>query len=300
MANTKISDYAELTTPADTDWLVTEQEDVSNKKLAWGTIKNRVWLPPGYISGLVPSNDTDTDHDILVSAGYCIDSTNAKEMTLASGITKQIDAAWAVGSAAGGLDGTESSGGTPDASTIYHIYLIKRSDTGVVDVCFSENGPATGPSRDGTPIPAAYDYWRWIGWVKTDAPANIVPGNWIGNSNQLEFWFKARYSLATGLTQTSYTAQATTGAIPSGIVSEALFGATGAADAGGMWLSSDGTNAKIIFSAINTSSAVGERNELYYAQFGSSIFIPIIANQIYYKVGGSTIALYLRAVRYWR
>ena len=297
MADTKISDYAALTVPEDTDLIVTAQEDVSNKKLTWANLKNRVWLPPGYISGLVPSNDTDTDHDILVSAGYCIDSTNAKEMTLASGITKQIDAAWAVGSAAGGLDGTESSGGTPDASTIYHIYLIKRSDTGVVDVCFSENGPATGPSRDGTPIPAAYDYWRWIGWVKTDAPANIVPGNWIGNSNQLEFWFKARYSLATGLNQASYTAQATTGAIPAGIVSEALFGMT-ANDNSMMWISSDGINAKTIAGGVSAGSSIGTSAELYGSR--ATVFVPIIGNQVYYKVASGTWVLYLRGVRYWR
>ena len=264
-------------------YIITPDTNAGNKR--W--ILQPMW-GENHISGLVLSNGTNADHDIDISTGSCFDSTNTTGMFLTSVLTKQIDVAWAVGNAGGMFTGTVAN------DTIYHKFLIKRSDTGVVDAGFDTSATAANK-------PANYDYYRWLGWVKT-APAatTIIPGNWIGNSNQLEFWFKARYSLATGLNQTSYTAQATTGAIPSGIVSDALFGVTGTADAGGVWLSSDGTNAKTIFSAINTSSAVGGRNELYYAQFGSSTFIPIIANQIYYKVGGSTIALYLRAVRYWR
>jgi len=257
-------------------------------------------LPLGYVSGLVPSNHTDTDHDISISAGKARDSTDAVDMTLASAIVKQIDAAWAVGTAAGGLDGTESVGGTPDASTIYNIFLIKRSDTGVVDVCYSENAPATGPSRDATPIPVAYDYWRWLGWVVTNGSANITLGDWVGGSDGLTFWFKARYSLATGLTQTSYTTQATTGAIPSGITSEALFGGTTTANTADIYLSSDGTNAKTIFKGSNLDNAIGSQNELYHDGWASPIPIPIVGDQVYYKISGNTLALYLRAVRYWR
>jgi len=39
MADTKISDYAALTVPADTDLIVTAQEDVSNKKLTWANLR---------------------------------------------------------------------------------------------------------------------------------------------------------------------------------------------------------------------------------------------------------------------
>ena len=119
------------------------------------------------IAGLVPSIGTDTNHDIDISVGECRDGSNAVDMVLSSALTKQIDAAWAVGSAAGGLDGTESVGGTPDASTWYHLWLIKRSDTGVVDALYSES--ATAPT-----LPTNYDFKRRIGAVLTNGSANII------------------------------------------------------------------------------------------------------------------------------
>lgn len=118
------------------------------------------------IGGLIQSLGTDADHDIDISAGVCADSTYAELITGAA-ITKQIDAAWAVGTNAGGLDGTESVAGTPDASTWYYIWLIKRSDTDVVDALFSES--ATAPT-----MPTSYDFKRLIGAVLTDGSSNIV------------------------------------------------------------------------------------------------------------------------------
>jgi hypothetical protein len=124
-------------------------------------------LPRMWISGLVPSQAADTSHDTTISEGECRDSTNAENLILASAITKRIDAAWAVGTDQGGLDGSESVDGTPDANTWYHIWLIKRSDTGVVDALYSES------SSDPT-MPTNYDYKRLIGSVLTDGSANII------------------------------------------------------------------------------------------------------------------------------
>ena len=117
--------------------------------------------------GLICSNDTDASHDVAISVGGVRDATNTVNMSLAAILTKRIDAAWAVGDNNGGLDGTESSGGTPDASTMYYIWLIERSDTGVVDALYSES--ATGPT-----LPTNYDYKRLIGAVRTDGSANII------------------------------------------------------------------------------------------------------------------------------
>jgi len=45
MANTKISDFSELTSPADMDLFLTAQEDVSNKKLTWANLRLTVpWI----------------------------------------------------------------------------------------------------------------------------------------------------------------------------------------------------------------------------------------------------------------
>jgi len=124
--------------------------------------------------GLICSNDTDAAHDIAISVGGVKDATNTVNITLAAILTKRIDAAWAVGDNNGGLDGTESSGGTPDASTMYYIWLIKRSDTGVVDALYSES--PTGPT-----MPTNYDYKRLIGSVLTDGSANILPFTQTGD-----------------------------------------------------------------------------------------------------------------------
>jgi hypothetical protein len=130
----------------------------------------------GLLWGLTISNNAgDLTNDIDVTVGVAASSVTPyplMENTTAA-LTKQIDAAWAVGDAAGGLDGTESVAGTPDTSTWYHVYLIQRSDTGVVDVAFSEN--ASAPERDGTPIPAAYDHYRRIGSVYNNGSGNIYP-----------------------------------------------------------------------------------------------------------------------------
>jgi len=45
MANTKISDFSELTSPVNTDLFLTAQEDTSNKKLTWANLRLTVpWI----------------------------------------------------------------------------------------------------------------------------------------------------------------------------------------------------------------------------------------------------------------
>jgi len=107
----------------------------------------------GLLYGLTLSNNvSDATNDIDIAAGIAIDATNAKFMKLASGLTKRLDAAWAVGTNQGGLD----TGAI--ANTTYHMWLIMRSDTGVVDVLFSAS--ASSPT-----MPANYDYKRRIGAI---------------------------------------------------------------------------------------------------------------------------------------
>ena len=116
---------------------------------------------------LVQSNDVgDTANDVNITAGGAIDSTGAYWITLGAEITKRIDAAWAVGDDQGGLDGTESVAGTPDVSTWYYVWLIARSDTGVVDVLFSES--ATAPT-----MPTNYDFRRLIGAVLNNSSGDV-------------------------------------------------------------------------------------------------------------------------------
>jgi len=121
----------------------------------------------GLLYGLTLSNGTDATNDIDIAAGVALDSTNAKFIKLAAGITKRLDAAWAVGTGNGGLD-TGSI-----ANTTYHMWLIIRTDTGVVDVLFSAS--ATSPT-----MPTNYDYKRRIGSILRAGGA-IVPFKQYGD-----------------------------------------------------------------------------------------------------------------------
>ena len=127
------------------------------------------------IQGLHTSNGADASHDIDITTGAATDSTNASVLVLGTAITKQIDASWSVGTAAGGLDT-----GSVTTSTWYAIWLIKRSDTGVVDALFST-------SFSSPTMPTNYDYKRYIGAVLTDGSSNIYGYTQTGNS----FWWDA-------------------------------------------------------------------------------------------------------------
>jgi hypothetical protein len=90
---------------------------------------------------------------IDIAVGECATSDSPYwKMALASALTKRLDAAWAVGTNQGGLD----TGAI--ANTTYHIWLIQRSDTLVVDALFSTS--ATAPT-----MPANYDRKRRIGSI---------------------------------------------------------------------------------------------------------------------------------------
>ncbi|UFS83216.1 hypothetical protein LPB79_13260 [Rhizobium sp. T136] len=117
----------------------------------------------GHLYGLTLSNNaTDATNDIDIAAGEAA-STEASPvlMVLASALTKRLDAAWAVGSGNGGLD-TGSI-----ANTTYHVWLIQRSDTGVVDALFSAS--ATAPT-----MPTNYDRKRRIGSIIRKSAAIIA------------------------------------------------------------------------------------------------------------------------------
>lgn len=110
--------------------------------------------PAGHIYGLELSNNvSDATNDINIAAGICRDSADAVNITLASAITKRLDAAWAVGSGNGGRD----TGSIADGW--WHVHAIYRADTGVSDVLFSLS--ATSPT-----LPTNYTHFRRIGAVK--------------------------------------------------------------------------------------------------------------------------------------
>jgi len=242
-------------------------------------------FPPGHLSGLGLAIATgDPDHDGIVYAGSARDSSNAVDMTLPSDTTKQIDASWSVGDNAGGL-----FSGSVAAGTVYNRFLIKRSDTGVVDWGWDTSLVAANR-------PASYDSYRWIGWDITDASANLVPCDWIGDGKYLDMWFRAKHTVATGLTSQTFTVQSLSACIPSEINCEAMFTMHGNSNPY-VYLSNDGTNAKEIFGVPSSGLGVGAYNEIG----PKAEFIPVLDNQIYYMMSDPcTATMYLRAVRFWR
>jgi hypothetical protein len=118
----------------------------------------------GQLAGLMLST-AGSSATFGVAAGEAADSTASDLMQLTSAVTKTT-AAWAVGTGNGALDT-----GAVAASTWYHVFLIKRPDTGVVDVCFSLS-PATPTT--GAVIPAAYTLFRRIGSMKTNSSSQWI------------------------------------------------------------------------------------------------------------------------------
>lgn len=107
----------------------------------------------GHLAGLtLANNGSDATNDIDIAVGQATDSAQGAIMVLGSVLTKRLDAGWAVGTNQGGLD-TGSI-----ANTTYHVYLIRRPDTGVVDALFSTS--ASAPT-----MPADYTQKRRIGSI---------------------------------------------------------------------------------------------------------------------------------------
>jgi hypothetical protein len=123
----------------------------------------------GFIDGFQMSNATDTDHDIQIGVGECKDSANLVMMR-GNQLVKQIDAAWAAGTAAGGMfTGTVGNG------TWYHVHAIRKDSDGSVDYGFDTSITAANK-------PAGYSYYRRIGSVRANGSANIFQFFQIGDN----------------------------------------------------------------------------------------------------------------------
>lgn len=117
--------------------------------------------PKGHLFGLTLSNNaTDATNDVDIAPGQATDGDGDVLMELSSSLSKRLDASWSAGNGNGGLDtGTI-------ANTTYHVFLIRRSDTGVVDALFSAS--ATSPT-----LPADYDQKRRIGSILRESGAIV-------------------------------------------------------------------------------------------------------------------------------
>lgn len=156
-----------------------------------------------YLAGLTLST-AGSSTTMTIAAGTAADSTNVDMLTLASSLAKTT-AAWAVGTATGGLDT-----GTIANSTWYHFHLIKRTDTAVVDVLVSLS--ATAPT-----MPTNYTERRRIGSGRTDGS-----GNWTAfNQNGGEFLWSTAI-LDVDATNPGAAAVTRTLTVPTGVIVNVL------------------------------------------------------------------------------
>jgi hypothetical protein len=187
----------------------------------------------GYLSGLTLST-AGSSATFGVAAGVAVDSTNADFMKLTSAFTKTTSP-WAVGNGNGGLDVTGLT------AAWYHVYQIKRPDTGVVDICFSLS--ATAPTF-GSNIPAAYTLFRRIGAMLVNGSAQWVAFSQLGD----EFLWRAPVNVANGGTvPTSATLLSLAAGCPTGVQVTARMRGFG----------NGATSNGILFQSPDETSAVG-------------------------------------------
>jgi hypothetical protein len=178
-----------------------------------------------YIAGLKLST-AGSSATMSIAAGQAADSTNAVLMSLASAISKTTSA-WAVGTAAGGLDT-----GTIANSTWYYFYLIRRPDTGVVDVVFSTSSSA--PT-----LPTNYTQYRYIGGGITNGSAQWVKFTQVGD----EFWWDT--PVLDAARTASATATLETISVPRGRKVQSIMSATMSSSTTGGSYFSDPDNADL-------------------------------------------------------
>lgn len=149
-------------------------------------------LPPGFNS-VRYAQAADTDHDITFDKGKARDSTDLHNLIATAAMTKQIDAAWAAGNNAGGMD-TSSVGN----SLIYYMHMLGKSgDAAAYDFLFSLS--RTAPTLPGS----GWDLFQCIGFVFTDGSANILAFKQMQRSDPNEITFVAPILAISAASQTT-------------------------------------------------------------------------------------------------
>lgn len=155
---------------------------------------------PGFIDGLILTQDTDTDHDIQFGVGVCTNGDGDEMLQNSTVMTKQLDATWASGDDAGGLS---SSLTAPANDTWYHCFIGKVS--GNVDFGFDTSVTGANLAADHS-----FTDLRRIGSILTNGSANIITFKQIGDQF---FWDDdvLDQSAAPNVTPTTFTCTVPTG-----------------------------------------------------------------------------------------
>lgn len=171
MADTKISDLTLISALVGADRVPVADMSGGPDSRAFTIDQLRNLITPrGYIWDLtMVNNATDAANDIDIAAGEAMAESHDEVMTLGSTLVKRLDATWAVGTNQGGLNT-----GAEAANTWYEVHLIKRVDTGVVDVMFTT-------TANRATLPTNYTKQRRIGWIRNDGASAIRAFTQIGD-----------------------------------------------------------------------------------------------------------------------
>lgn len=150
--------------------LVTADDDIPNKKY----VDDAGSLGRGYIGGLLTSNGTDSDHDIDIAVGVCMDVDGDTLINIASAVGKQLDTTWATGGTPGTPTGGLSSSLSISADTGYYVHAFIAG--GVAEIGFDTSATAANLVADHSAT--AY---RPIGYVVTDGSSNIIAYTQVGD-----------------------------------------------------------------------------------------------------------------------
>jgi len=218
------------------------------------------------------SNGTDTDHDTDFTAGV-FNFDDGSGQAVASALTKQIDAVWAEGDAAGGLDT-----GAVAADTTYHMFAIWNPTTETADFLFST-------SSSSPTLPSGYTKQKKIAALRTDGSANIRNGKYSFFELGYEFNLKSRINTLDTTTPSTSRASVSFDCPPNSYLHfSALIN------------DNDTTTADILFTSENQTDATpsfnGQTDLTGPSQFPNSIELYRETNsssQIYYRSSDNSV-----------
>lgn len=196
---------ADLQPDKTADYLLTYDASGSAAKRV---LMQQLPLPRSYLAGLgMANNSGDATNDIDFSVGEARDSTNVTNLVAATAMTKQLDVAWAAGSAAGGR---MSAAGI--ANTTYHCYVIRKDSDGTCDFGFDTS--PTAPT-----MPSGYTYFRRIGSIIRSGGAIKA----FTQTGDLVTWKVAAADVTSVVGSTANRTAVTVTAPPSTIVIGSIF-----------------------------------------------------------------------------
>lgn len=199
--------YFGLCKPADgeTNWGTAYRTSMD----AIDTALHNVGIPRSYLAGL-GTTPTVASTSVSIAAGVAMGNDQATSIVLTSALVKVLSSSWAVGSGNGGLYAATSIQG----NQTYHLFVIIRTDTSVVDAYFDTSVTAAN-------IPSPYTVYRRIMSLKTSTFGNMV--NYVQDGDYFRLMNAVLEVNATN-PGTSATTQTLVG-VPTGVNFKALINA---------------------------------------------------------------------------